>query len=77
MMAHSCNPSYLRDQKDLGSRSIGAKVHKTPSHAIAGYGGTCLSSQAMQKAEIWRTVVPGQPRQKARSYLKNNQSQKD
>jgi hypothetical protein len=33
--------------------------------SIAGYGSTCLSSQAIREAKIRRIVVPGQPRQKS------------
>jgi hypothetical protein len=51
------------------------KIPKTPSKwKKAEYGGTCLSSKYSEKHEIgdWS----GQPRQKARCYLQNNQSKK-
>jgi hypothetical protein len=41
----------------------GQKVCETASQPIAGDSGTHLSSQVMQKAEIWKIVVPSQPGQ--------------
>jgi hypothetical protein len=43
-------------------------VHKTSSKPIAGHGGTLLSQQPMQEAEIKRITFPGQLRQKKKKF---------
>jgi hypothetical protein len=49
-------------------------IQETSSQPIkAGCGGMCLSTRLHRKQE---DGGPGQPRQKARHYLKNNKSKK-
>jgi hypothetical protein len=39
----------------------GRKVCETPSQPISGHGEIGLLSQATERLEIWRIMVPGQP----------------